>query len=335
MSDPVLRIRHLRTRFRTRLGDVDAVDDVSFDVHRGETVAVVGESGSGKSVTALSVLQLLDSTGSIAHGSIEFIGHDLVGIAERELRALRGRDITMIFQDPATCLDPVFTIEDQITEALEIHGTPSSEAKDRALELLRMVRMPDPQARLSSYPHQLSGGQRQRAMIAMALAMNPKLIIADEPTTALDVTVQAQILDLLRSLQRQTGAAVMFVTHDLGVVAEIADRVVVMYAGQVVEQGSVRDVLKNPQNPYTKALLASMPGLAASTGQRLQPIEGVVPSLFEMPTGCRFAPRCAFGWDRCRDAAPPLIAVEGNRENRCWLAVPEVAKTRDPVGSLR
>ncbi len=329
MDEVVLSVRDLRTQFRTRLGTVDAVSNVSFDVARGETVALVGESGSGKSVTALSILQLLESTGSIAAGSIVFDRHELVGLPERDLRALRGRDISMIFQDPSTCLDPVFTIEDQLVETLTIHGKSKSEAKGRALELLKLVRMPDPERRLASYPHELSGGQRQRAMIAMSLALNPKLIIADEPTTALDVTVQAQILDLLRLLQKETGAAILFVTHDLGVVAEIADRVVVMYAGQVVEQGSVRDVLKDPQNPYTAALLQSMPGMVAGTGARLTPIEGVVPSLFDMPTGCRFGPRCPHAWTECATTAPPLVEFAAGRQSRCWLRVPEAVAARD------
>lgn len=327
MQDVVLRISGLQTQFRTRQGTVDAVSDVSFDVREGETVALVGESGSGKSVTALSVLQLLESTGSIASGSIEFAGRELVGLSDREMRDVRGREISMIFQDPSTCLDPVFTIEDQIVEALTIHGTSRTMAKERALDLLRLVRMPDPESRLDSYPHQLSGGQRQRAMIATALALDPQLIIADEPTTALDVTVQAQILDLIRTLQSETGAAVLFVTHDLGVVAEIADRVVVMYAGKVVEQGSVFQVLKEPKNPYTKALLDSMPGAVAGTGRRLTPINGVVPSLFDMPDGCRFAPRCAHAWADCTQDTPPLVDFAADRQSRCWLEVPERATT--------
>jgi len=327
VQDVVLRISGLQTQFRTRQGTVDAVSDVSFEVRRGETVALVGESGSGKSVTALSVLQLLESTGSIASGSIEFGGRELVGLSDREMRDVRGREISMIFQDPSTCLDPVFTIEDQLVEALTIHGTGRNEAKTRALDLLRLVRMPDPESRLDAYPHQLSGGQRQRAMIATALALNPQLIIADEPTTALDVTVQAQILDLIRTLQAETGAAVLFVTHDLGVVAEIADRVVVMYAGKVVEQGSVFQVLKDPKNPYTQALLDSMPGAVAGTGRRLSPIEGVVPSLFDMPHGCRFAPRCTHAWSDCTEEDPPLVEFDVSRQTRCWLQVPDRAPT--------
>ena len=272
---------------------------MSFEVRRGETVALVGESGSGKSVTALSVLQLLESTGSIADGSIEFAGRELVGLSERQMREVRGRDISMIFQDPVHLPRPGLHHREPAGRGPHHpRDRPVPRPERRALELLRMVRMPDPETRLHAYPHELSGGQRQRAMIATALALNPQLIIADEPTTALDVTVQAQILDLIRTLQAETGAAVLFVTHDLGVVSEIADRVVVMYAGKVVEQGSVVQVLKDPRNPYTSALLASMPGAVAGTGQRLTPIEGVVPSLFDMPHGCRFAPRCPRAWDQ-------------------------------------
>ncbi|MGH1493388.1 MAG: ABC transporter ATP-binding protein [Acidimicrobiales bacterium] len=297
---------------------------MSFRIDEGETVALVGESGSGKSVTALSILQLLETTGEIVDGSILFGDRDLTKLSEREMRSVRGRDISMIFQDPATCLDPVYTVQNQLVEALTIHGTyTGAEAKNRALELLQMVKMPDPETRLRSYQHQLSGGQRQRVMIAMALALSPRLVIADEPTTALDVTVQAQILDLLRMLQAETGTAILFVTHDLGVVAEIADRVVVMYAGNVVEQGTVRQVLKDPQHPYTEALLSSMPGTVARTGGRLTPIEGVVPSLFDMPPGCRFAPRCAHAHERCLEAQPELFELSERQRSRCWLKEPE------------
>ncbi len=329
MADPVLSLSGLTTRFRTRLGTVEAIADVTFDVGAGETLAVVGESGSGKSVTALSILRLLESTGDIVKGSVIFGGQDLTQLTESEMRSVRGQEISMVFQDPATCLDPVYTVENQLVEALTIHGNHDGRAaRDRALELLRMVRMPDPETRLGAYQHELSGGQRQRVMIAMALALSPKLVIADEPTTALDVTVQAQILDLLSLLKRETGAAILFVTHDLGVVAEIADRVVVMYAGNVVEQGTTREVLKDPQHPYTEALLASMPGTVVGTGRRLTPIEGVVPSLFDMPPGCRFAPRCAHAHtdERCAAEQPPLFDLDHlavGRRSRCWLRAPE------------
>jgi oligopeptide/dipeptide ABC transporter ATP-binding protein len=324
VPEPALEVDGLRTRFQTRLGTVEAVTDVGFHIDQGETVALVGESGCGKSVTALSILGLLESTGEIVAGSIRLGGRELTELPERQLRAVRGRDISMIFQDPATSLDPVYTIENQLVEALTIHGTHDrSSARTRALELLQQVRMPDPESRLRSYQHELSGGQRQRVMIAMALALDPKLVVADEPTTALDVTVQAQILDLLRVLQRETGTAVLFVTHDLGVVADIADRVVVMYAGTVVEQGTVREVLKDPQHPYTQALLKSMPGAVGAAGARLAPIEGVVPSLFEMPQGCRFAPRCPQVHERCTEQPPPLFELAEHRSSRCWLREPE------------
>jgi oligopeptide/dipeptide ABC transporter ATP-binding protein len=326
VRETVLRVDGLKTRFQTRLGTVEAVSDVSFHVDEGETVALVGESGCGKSVTALSILRLLESTGEIVAGSVTLAGRELTELTERQMRDVRGREISMIFQDPATCLDPVYTIESQLVESLTIHGTHDrASARTRALELLRLVRMPDAETRLGSYQHQLSGGQRQRVMIAMALALDPKLVIADEPTTALDVTVQAQILDLLSLLQTQTGAAILFVTHDLGVVAEIADRVVVMYAGTVVEQGTVREVLKDAQHPYTQALLKSMPGAVGAAGGRLAPIEGVVPSLFEMPPGCRFAPRCPHVHDRCHAQPPPLFELAEQRLSRCWLREPEPA----------
>jgi len=333
MGEVVLSVTNLKTKFDTRQGTVEAVSDVSFDIAPGETVALVGESGSGKSVTSLSIMHLLESTGFIADGRILFDGRDITSLGERELRDIRGAEISMIFQDPATCLDPVFTVENQLREVLEIHGVSGEKAKARSLELLQLVGMPDPEKRLRSYQHELSGGQRQRVMIAMALALQPKLVIADEPTTALDVTVQAQILELLKTLKKETGAAILFVTHDLGVVAEIADRVVVMYAGQVVEQGTVRDVINDPQHPYTRALLNSMPGKVAALGERLEAIDGTVPSLFDMPTACRFGPRCKQAWERCHVEAPPLFEVTSIRSSRCWLADPDTVAIRSAAGS--
>ncbi|WP_040490987.1 ABC transporter ATP-binding protein [Ilumatobacter nonamiensis] len=331
-SDAVLSVRQLRTEFATRHGQVAAVSDVSFDVRPGETVALVGESGSGKTVTALSIMHLLESTGSIAGGEVIFEGRDIAHLEEREMRSLRGEKIAMIFQDPSTCLDPLFTVEHQLAEMLHLHrDITDAEARTRALELLRHVGMPDAEARLDTYQHKLSGGQRQRVMIAMALALSPSLLIADEPTTALDVTVQAQILDLLRTLADETGAAILFVTHDLGVVAEMADRVVVMYAGQVIEQGRVREVLKTPQHPYTAALLNSMPGNAAMTGQRLEAIDGSVPSLFNMPHACRFAPRCKHAFDRCTVEPPPVHELGSDRNARCWLSDPSESWRRQPA----
>jgi oligopeptide/dipeptide ABC transporter ATP-binding protein len=328
IREEVLAVRSLRTRFRTRLGAVDAVSDVSFDIGAGETVALVGESGSGKSVTALSILHLLDETGDIVSGQLVFDGRDITHVPERQMRRIRGAEISMIFQDPSTCLDPVFTVENQLREALTVHGKVSkANARKRAIELLEMVRMPDPEGRLRSYQHELSGGQRQRVMIAMALALRPKLVIADEPTTALDVTVQAQILELLKMLQSETGSALLLVTHDLGVVAEMADRVVVMYAGEVVEQGDVRQVLHDPQHPYTRALLRSMPG-QATVGGRLTAIDGTVPSLFDMPTGCRFHPRCPDAFEPCAEHPPELTELTEERTCRCWLHTPAPASAR-------
>ena len=318
--EAVLTVDRLKTVFRTRQGPAEAVSDVSFDIRRGETVAIVGESGSGKSVTALSVMRLLESTGRVAAGSIVFNGTDLASLTEDDMRKTRGREIAMVFQDPITCLDPVYQIGHQIREALNIHEDLShAEAHARAVELLKMVGIPDPEQRLRNYPHQMSGGQRQRVMIAIALACRPKLLIADEPTTALDVTVQAQILELMSDLQKETGASMLLVTHDLGVVAEMADRVVVMYAGKVVEQGPVDDVLQNPQHPYTEALLKSNPGLVTDRAQRLTAIEGTVPSIFDMPVGCRFHPRCPYAWDTCVNEEPPLLELGEDRRSRCWL----------------
>ncbi|RNL86061.1 ABC transporter ATP-binding protein [Halostreptopolyspora alba] len=320
---PVLRIDSLNTAFQTRFGPVEVVNDASLTVHAGESVAVVGESGSGKSVTALSVMGLLESTGEVTHGSIRLRDRELVGLSNRAYRAVRGRDVGMIFQDPTTCLDPVYTIGHQVTQAIRVHADRGRRAaRERAVELLTMVGIPDPASRMSAYPHELSGGQRQRVMIAIALACGPDLLIADEPTTALDVTVQAQILDLLRRTRRELGTALLLITHDLAVVSEVAERVVVMYAGQVVEQGPVADVLTAPRHPYTAALLRSVPPAVTDRSTRLRVIEGTVPSPHTMPDGCRFAPRCAHVMDRCVTEQPPLVAAPDGRDrrSRCWLA---------------
>ncbi|MQA94411.1 MAG: ATP-binding cassette domain-containing protein [Streptosporangiales bacterium] len=317
---PVLEIERLSTSFDTRYGEVEVINDVSFSVAAGESVAVVGESGSGKSVTALSVLGLLESTGRVSGGSIRLRGRELAGLPEREYRRIRGRDIGMIFQDPTTCLDPVYTVGHQVMEALRIHeDLGRAEARARTLDLLKRVGIPDPEARLRAYPHELSGGQRQRVMIAMALACGPELLIADEPTTALDVTVQAQILGLLQRTQAETGAALLLITHDLAVVAEMAERVIVMYAGQVVERGPVDEVLHRPRHPYTEALLQSMPGPMTDRSQALHVIKGTVPNAHNMPSGCRFSPRCAKAFDTCHESAPDLLALGPGRDSRCWL----------------
>ncbi|MBB3612619.1 ABC transporter ATP-binding protein [Rhizobium sp. BK602] len=328
-AETILDINGLRTVFRLRSGDVTAVDDLDLTVAAGETLALVGESGSGKSVTSLSVMRLLArNIGVIAAGSIRLkrkdgTVSDLASIAERQMRAIRGDDIGMIFQEPMSSLNPVYTIGDQITEPIRVHRKATRRAAmDAAIGLLASVGIPDARRRAGQYPHELSGGMRQRATIAMALACNPTLLIADEPTTALDVTIQAQILDLLRTQQRERGMAMLFVTHNLGVVAEIAHRVAVMYAGRIVETGPVSEVFRSPRHPYTLGLLASMPRLGEATrmrqaGEKLAAIPGVVPGLMHMPPGCAFAPRCRFAIDACRAGVPPLVAIGPHRQSRC------------------
>ena len=324
MSDPLLAVDDLVTTFSTEEGLVTPVDGVSFTVERGETVGVVGESGCGKSVTSLSILRLVPSPpGRIAQGRILFEGQDLLTLSEREMRAIRGRDIAMIFQEPMTSLNPVFTCGDQILEALRRHQKVSAtEARDQALELLHLVGIPLPEQRLGAYPHQLSGGMRQRIMIAMALCCHPRLLIADEPTTALDVTIQAQILDLLRHLKRQLSMAVLLITHDLGVVAETAERVVVMYAGKVVEEAPVRTLFHTPRHPYTEGLLRSIPRLDERR-ESLPVIEGMVPNLLDLPSGCRFHPRCPRAERRCREEAPALRSLGEGHRVACWQAFGE------------
>jgi peptide/nickel transport system ATP-binding protein len=327
--EPILDIRGLKTVFRLRGGDITAINDIDLTIAAGETVALVGESGSGKSVTSLSVMRLLArNVGVIAAGSIRFRSkdgsvRDLVTLDDEQMRKIRGNDIGMIFQEPMSSLNPVLTIGDQIAEPIRIHREAGRKAAlDAAVQLLEQVGIPDAKRRAGQYPHELSGGMRQRATIAMALACNPTLLIADEPTTALDVTIQAQILDLLLTLQRERGMGILFVTHNLGVVAEIAHRVAVMYAGRIVEHGPVKEVFRNPRHPYTLGLLASMPRLGDATrmkkaGQKLAAIPGVVPSLSSMPEGCAFSPRCSYALDACRMAMPPLAEVNAVHRSRC------------------
>jgi oligopeptide transport system ATP-binding protein len=320
---PLLEIRDLHTEFRTGAGIVRAVDGVSYTVDPGETVAVVGESGSGKSVTAMSVLRLIPNPpGRITGGEVWFDGRDLLKLSEEEMRHVRGGDIGMIFQEPMTSLNPVLTIERQITETIEEHRGASPEtARARALELLRLVGIADPARRLRQYPHQLSGGMRQRVMIAIALACEPKLIIADEPTTALDVTIQAQILELMQSLTKRLGVALIIITHNLGVVARYAQRVNVMYAGRIVESGRAAALYHNPRHPYTIALLRSVPRLDQPRRARLDPIEGSPPDLTQLDPGCSFRPRCRFAIPRCAEAPPPLIpAGEPGQMSACYRA---------------
>jgi peptide/nickel transport system ATP-binding protein len=325
-GDPVLSVENLHTRFFTRDGVVRAVDGVGFEVRGGETVGIVGESGSGKSVTALSVMGLLPRANArVTEGSIRFDGRDLTTVDEATMRTLRGGDLAMIFQEPMTSLNPVLKIGYQLVEALKVHkGLRRRDARARALKMLELVRIPDPHRRLDQYPFELSGGMRQRVMIAMALSCDPKLLIADEATTALDVTVQAQILALIRELKERLGMAVIMITHDLGVVAETADHVVVMYAGKVVERAPVRPLFRQPLHPYTRGLLGSIPRLPepgshpADDREPLEELEGSVPSLRNPPPGCRFAARCPYATARCRDEEPPLVEERPGRFTACF-----------------
>ena len=319
--EPLLDVRGLVTEFHSSEGVFKAVDGVSFSVARGETLGIVGESGCGKSVTSLSVMGLIPRPpGKIPAGEIVFEGRDLLTLSSRQMRDVRGNDISMIFQEPMTSLNPVYTVGQQIMEGILLHEDISeAEARERAIEMLRLVRIPSPEGRVDDYPHQMSGGMRQRVMIAMALACNPKLLIADEPTTALDVTIQAQILDLMRDLRERTGTAIMLITHDLGVIAELADRVVVMYAGKVVEEARVGDLFTDPQHPYTLGLLGSIPKMDVDE-VRLATIEGSVPNPYNMPAGCKFNPRCPFADDKCRQEVPALIEVKPGHKVACWKA---------------
>jgi peptide/nickel transport system ATP-binding protein len=316
-SEPFLDVRDLRVHFPTEDGVVKSVDGVSFSLDKGRTLGIVGESGSGKSVTSLALLGLHEGTRAKVSGEIHLEGRELVALPEHEMRELRGRTVSMIFQDPLSALHPYFTVGAQIAEAYQVHHKVSrKEARERAVEMLKRVGIPQPDRRAKDYPHQFSGGMRQRAMIAMALVCDPELLIADEPTTALDVTVQAQILDLIRDLQEEFGSAVILITHDLGVVADIADDILVMYGGRRIEYGTVRDVLKQPEHPYTWGLLESMPHLTGDVDRRLNPIAGTPPSLINPPGGCAFQPRCTYkGWvpeGRCAAERPELMAVPGS-----------------------
>ena len=326
-AETILDIQDLRTHFFTSGGVVRAVDGVSYAVRSGETLGVVGESGCGKSVTALSILRLVaDPPGRIVGGEIRFAGTNLLDLTESEMEGIRGNDISMIFQEPMTSLNPLIAVGRQIAEAIALHrGLSRRDAFDRAVEMLRRVHIPEAERRAHAYPHQLSGGMRQRVMIAMAVSCNPKLLIADEPTTALDVTIQAQILDLMRELQETLGTAIVLITHDMGVVAENADRVVVMYAGRKVEEASAKDLFEQPGHPYTKGLLGSIPNVEAAAHARtrrarLNEIKGLVPSLSDLPQGCTFAPRCGMASDECRASFPPLLQHRPGHWIACWHA---------------
>jgi peptide/nickel transport system ATP-binding protein len=322
MTAPLLSIRDLRTWFYTESGVARAVDGVSFDIGAGETLGIVGESGCGKSVTALSILRLIQPPGRIEPGSrIEFEGKDLVTLGDEEIRGIRGNRISMIFQEPMSALNPVFTVGDQVAEVARVHAKLGrSEAWKRAVEMLALTGIPDADSRAKQYPHQLSGGMRQRVLIAMALMMKPALVIADEPTTALDVTIQAQILDLLVDLQKKIGTSILMITHDLGVIAETTSRVIVMYAGEVVEQADVDELFAKPHHPYTEGLMHSMPHIGHDQ-ERLNVIPGTVPAPTDWPQGCRFRDRCPYSWERCEQEHPPLYPVGGAHVSRCHLAV--------------
>jgi peptide/nickel transport system ATP-binding protein len=330
-SKTLLTVDELSVTFRTDHGVVPALRDFSYTLRAGETLAIVGESGSGKSVGALAVMRLIpDPPGRISHGDIQFDGRSILDLSENEMQKIRGNDIAMIFQEPMTSLNPVLTVAEQIVEAVELHqGLSSKDARARALEMLQLVQISEPQQRLDQYPHELSGGMCQRVMIAMALACTPSILIADEPTTALDVTIQAQILDLMRDLKHRFGTAILLITHDLGVVAEMADRVLVVYAGRKVEEASVRDLLNSPRHPYTLGLLGAMPRLGEADGnKRLTEIPGSVPSMLEPIAGCAFAPRCPLAIDRCHSELPPLEAYgEAEHLAACWRS--------EDVGSIR
>lgn len=319
----ILDVNNLKTQFFTQDGVVHAVNGISYTVDEGETVAIVGESGSGKSVGVMSLIRLIPQPpGKIVDGTVMFDGQDLLTLSEEELRRIRGNRIAMIFQDPMTSLNPVLTIGRQITEAIELHmGMNREESRKRAVELLELVGIPGAAARLDDYPHQFSGGMRQRVMIAMGLSCDPQLLIADEPTTALDVTIQAQIVDLVNRLKEELGMAVIWITHDLGVVAGMAERVIVMYSGFVVEEAPVDEIYAQPRHPYTLGLLRSIPRLDLGRQKRLVPIDGLPPDLLEAPTSCPFAPRCAFAIDKCLEENPPLLEISPGRKTACWVDI--------------
>lgn len=329
MSDILLDVQNLKTRFQTDDGSFYAVDDVSFNVKKGQTLGIVGESGCGKSVTSLSVMRLIQKPGTIESGKVLFKGQNLLEKSDEQMRSIRGNEMAMIFQEPMTSLNPVFTIGDQIEEAVLLHqkNLSKKQARERAIDMLRIVGIPAPEKRFFEFPHQLSGGMRQRVMIAMAISCNPELLIADEPTTALDVTIQAQILDLMRKLQKEFNAGMILITHDLGVVAEMCQEVAVMYAGRVVEFGTVEDIFYRPKHPYTRGLLDSIPHF--ETGhklERLKTVKGMVPSLYNLPKGCRFADRCPYAQDDCRAIYPTLENLRGIHKVACHHPLSEEVK---------
>ena len=330
--EPILEVKDLHTSFLTSNGEVQAVRGVSFKVEKGQTIGIVGESGSGKSVTSLSILQLLGSTGRIKSGSIRLNGTELVGKHDKDLRDIRGNQVSMIFQDPMTSLNPLIPVGEQVGEMIWAHDKKMSkqERSQKVLELFKMVRIPEPEKRLKSYPHEFSGGMRQRVMIAMALACRPGLLIADEPTTALDVSIQDQILKLMRQLQQEIGMSIMFITHDLGVVAELCSHVLVMYGGLIMEEASIYDIFENPRHPYTMGLIASIPALNQNKNQRLKPIPGSPPDMIHPPKGCPFAPRCPYARRICLEEMPPYVQLDENHRSMCWMLDPDAPAEGNP-----
>lgn len=326
----LLEVKDLKVSFFIHAGEVQAVRGVSFNLDKGESLAIVGESGCGKSVTAQTIMRLIPSPpGRIMGGSVTLAGQELLTKSEKEMQRVRGKDISMIFQDPMTSLNPTMTVGNQIAEGVRLHQkVDAAQARERAIEMLRLVGLPNPERRYSQYPHEFSGGMRQRAMIAMALSCEPKLLIADEPTTALDVTIQAQILELMKNLQARLGTAIILITHDLGIVADLCHRVLVMYAGRIVERGKVEDIYYRPQHPYTWGLLKSVPRLDAESKRRLEPIMGQPPDLIKPPTGCAFAPRCNYAMRVCLQHDPPAFPVEDGHQAACWLLHPHAAEIR-------
>lgn len=329
----LLEIKNLETSFYTHVGEVKSVRGVSLDLDKGEAIGIVGESGSGKSITMMSLMRLLEENGKIKNGEILFEGRDLTKLSEKEMEKIRGNEIGMIFQDPMTSLNPVFTIGDQLIEPLmKHHKLSKSEAYKKAVEMLSIVGIPSPEKRLKQYPHEFSGGMRQRAMIAMALICSPKLVIADEPTTALDVTIQAQILELMKNLKDKLQTSIVLITHDLGVVADLCSRINVMYGGMVVESGSKRDIFYNPKHPYTWGLLRSIPNPKEDIKERLKPIEGTPPDLLKPPAGCPFAPRCEFAMKICMDHRPDYFKIDKGHKAACWLNHLNAPKVKDDMG---
>ena len=330
--DEILKVEGLKTSFMTSSGEVQAVRGVSFGVRKGEILGIVGESGSGKSVTSMTILRLLADTARIKEGAIRFEGQDLTKVSEKEMRAIRGQKIAMIFQDPMSSLNPLVPVGKQVAEIMKIHHPEMKpeQLKQRTLELFEQVRIPEAAKRLRSYPHEFSGGMRQRVMIAMALANRPDLLIADEPTTALDVTIQDQILKQLRSLQREYGTSIIFITHDLGVVAELCDRVVVMYGGLIMEEAPIEEIFANPLHPHTMGLLASIPGVHKDKSERLQSIAGSPPDMTSPPAGCPFAPRCPYARNICAAECPPYVQA-GSHRAMCWLLQPDAPAEQNPL----